>query len=99
MKEIVIDGEKIHTKKELHEALAAQFGFPEWYGNNLDALHDCLTDIREDAVIRFVDFDDLEEHLPIYGRLTVRAVRHACRENPRLSYTVDRDDDFDDDEE
>ena len=62
----------------IHGQLAQALTFPAWYGNNLDALHDCLTDIREDAVIRFVDFDDLEEHLPIYGRLTVRVVRHAC---------------------
>ncbi len=99
MQEIIIDGEKIHTKEELHKAFAEQFGFPEWYGGNLDALHDCLTDIREKVIIRFVDYDELEEHLPIYGRLAVRVVRSACRDNPRLSCTVDKDGLEDDDEE
>lgn len=26
------------------ETIGAAFGFPDWYGANLDALHDCLTD-------------------------------------------------------
>jgi hypothetical protein len=33
------------TEKNLHEALAAQFAFPAYYGCNLDALNDCLSDI------------------------------------------------------
>ena len=98
MKEIFIDGENIHTKEQLHSAFAEQLGFPEWYGGNLDALHDCLTDIREDVTIRFVDFDDLEEHLPFYGRLTLRVVRSACRDNAHLTFSVDRDDLGDEDE-
>lgn len=27
-------------------ALAAGFGFPDWFGANLDALYDCLTDLE-----------------------------------------------------
>lgn len=36
----------IETKDQLHKALAEALRFPEWYGNNLDALYDCLTDLR-----------------------------------------------------
>lgn len=97
MKQITIDGAKIHTKQELHEIFASMLNFPEWYGKNLDALHDCLTEIHEETVIHMEDFDDLERHLPLYARLVVRVVRHACRENSHLSCTVDRDD-IDDDE-
>ncbi|MBE6598318.1 MAG: barnase inhibitor [Ruminococcaceae bacterium] len=99
MKEIIIDGGKIHTKDELHDAFAVGLGFPEWYGRNLDALHDCLTDIREDVFIKIEDFDDLEEHLPVYARILVRVIRHACRENDFLGYSVDRDDIEDEDDE
>ena len=98
MKEILIDGELILTKGEMHDLLAEKLGFPEWYGRNLDALHDCLTDIKEDVLIRVVNFDDLDEHLPIYGKLAVRVIRRACHDNPHLSCEVDRDD-IDDGEE
>ena len=30
------------SKEETHRYLKETFGFPEHYGNNLDALHDCL---------------------------------------------------------
>jgi RNAse (barnase) inhibitor barstar len=29
-------------------AIGRAFGFPEWYGANLDALYDCLTDLPAD---------------------------------------------------
>jgi RNAse (barnase) inhibitor barstar len=28
-------------------AIGRAFGFPEWYGANLDALYDCLTDLPD----------------------------------------------------
>lgn len=36
---------------QLHDALALALDFPTWYGRNLDALYDCLTQLREDTVI------------------------------------------------
>ena len=37
-----VDGWVTGSEAELHAALAATFGFPDWYGGNLDALWDCL---------------------------------------------------------
>lgn len=45
-----VDTRKLTTKEKSHEYLAKQLGFPEYYGKNLDALHDCLTDIKESIV-------------------------------------------------
>ena len=45
--EIIIDCGGIATKQELHEHIAETLGFPDWYGHNLDALMDCLTDLDE----------------------------------------------------
>ena len=42
-----IDCAVIATRQEFHRIMAQTLGFPEWYGNNLDALYDCLGDIRE----------------------------------------------------
>ncbi len=41
------------TKKEIHAYLKEQFEFPDYYGENLDALYDCLTDLAEDIEIHF----------------------------------------------
>ena len=34
-------------KGSLLKAIGRAFAFPDWYGNNLDALYDCLTDLPE----------------------------------------------------
>ena len=41
----------IATKQELHECIAEALHFPDWYGCNLDALMDCLTDLDETTVV------------------------------------------------
>ena len=38
-------------KTELHARIAEALDFPDWYGHNLDALMDCLTDLDETTVI------------------------------------------------
>ena len=41
---IVLDGNKMTTKTELHHEISFAFNFPNYYGKNLDALWDCLTE-------------------------------------------------------
>ena len=50
MKIIEIDGKSI--KNDGHKYLKKVFDFPDYYGNNLDALYDCLTDIGAPTEIR-----------------------------------------------
>lgn len=45
MKIVVLDAKMLGEKKQAHAYLKEVFGFPAYYGKNLDALHDCLTDI------------------------------------------------------
>ena len=33
----------------LHDQLARELNFPQWYGRNLDALYDCMTVLSEPA--------------------------------------------------
>ena len=53
MRICILDGETILDKDMLHDTLAAALDFPDWYGRNLDALYDCLTDLAEEKEIRF----------------------------------------------
>ncbi len=88
MKEIIIDCKDINSRYQLHERLAEKLGFPEWYGNNLDALHDCLTDINEETEITFENYKILEENLGKYASLLSNVLRVSSGENPKLTFIM-----------
>ena len=44
MEKIILDGGKMTDKAAAHEHIADMMGFPEWDGNNLDALWDLLSE-------------------------------------------------------
>ena len=88
MRTVILDGRGIRDRKELHQWLEKAFSFPEWYGNNLDALFDCLTDVAEDTEICLRYPDALKEQLGDYAeRLTV-VLGAAAAENPHISYVI-----------
>lgn len=79
---VVLDGRVIMDREMLHDTLVAGFCLPAWYGRNLDALYDCLTDVQEEIDVLLWDRVALEEHLGGYGRRLVRVLEDASRENP-----------------
>lgn len=85
MKEIIIDGEMITSINDIHYLLKNELGFPEYYGMNLDALHDCLLDITDDVQIDLLSTDALFEKL---GRRYPRLLKLLCdvsEENSHLT--------------
>ena len=60
MKNIELDFKDLYTPRQIHEYIAEKLDFPGYYGKNLDALYDCLTDICEETEIRIVNYDILD---------------------------------------
>ena len=81
MKQIVLDCAKIEDRRQLHEALARELAFPEWYGHNLDALHDCLTAISEPTHLILENWQAAEENLGRCASLIRTVLLHAEDEN------------------
>ena len=79
MKTVLLRGDEL-----THENLAQAFGFPEYYGGNLDALHDCLTEIGCDTAVIAADMDRANE----MGRRIYEVLRDSAGENPHLSLYI-----------
>jgi ribonuclease inhibitor len=81
MIEVRLDGRQISDKKQLHDQLSMELGFPAWYGSNLDALYDCLTDIHEDTLLVVSHWEQLMEQLGDYGTRCSHVLSRAEEEN------------------
>ena len=48
---IILDGKRMDGKAALHAELKEKLNLPDYYGGNLDALNDCLGELRERPLI------------------------------------------------
>ena len=87
--DVTLNGGTVESREALHAALAAGLHFPAWYGGNLDAMHDCLTDIREETEIRVLETEALRETLGAYADRWLWVLREAAEENPCLRVLTD----------
>ena len=78
MKKVTINTNQLQTMEQIHEYLAEKLNFPDYYGKNLDALYDCLTDINEETEIQLTAEE--ESFLPLKKVLT-----HAAKSNKNLN--------------
>ena len=79
---IELDGRKMTDRMALHDYLCEALELPAYYGRNLDALHDCLTDIASPT--RLV----LTGTASPCGRHFLRVFRDAAKKNRNLSVEV-----------
>lgn len=84
MKEVTVQCSEETTSRMLHNALADALDFPEWYGKNLDALHDCLAEIGEDTHLTVVNLSYLDRFAVGFRRVLL----DAQEENPHLKVTI-----------
>lgn len=60
---VLIDGNKIKTKEDFYKKIRQDLSLPEYFGNNLDALFDVLTERNDSIVFEFFSFNLLEDNL------------------------------------
>ncbi|MDY2870054.1 MAG: barstar family protein [Succiniclasticum sp.] len=88
MKRIVLDSARFHDRKEAHRYLKEQFHFPVYYGENLDALHDCLGEIAEPVEVIVPECIVEDTYLGDYGAVLLQIFLDTAGENPNLKVLV-----------
>ena len=86
MEEIIIDCSPIRTKEDLHSIFREALSFPNWYGNNLDALYDCLTDCT--GKVRILNWEIAEGNLGNYGTKVKKVIAAAAVHNTDLDLYI-----------
>jgi len=85
MQEVLIRGIDFESIEEIHDYIAEELSFPSYYGKNLDALYDVLTDICQETRIR-IDLTDTEnEEIRDYLLRMEEVMEDAAAENSALT--------------
>ena len=79
-----VDLSGVDTYGEFHTRVKNALELPEYYGENLDALYDMLTELGGKWSITFHHTRELEEALPQYVAKLQRLFADACRQQPGL---------------
>lgn len=88
MKELNIVSSEFYTPEDLQEYIKSGLDFPDYYGGNLSALYDCLTECTEQLVLEF-DMDSFaNEEMKNYMRKMLKVCEDAVEENELLELSV-----------
>ena len=85
-----LNGWEIPDRETLHRTLKDQLGFPDWYGHNLDALYDLLTETTEPFRVVIADPEALAENLGGYYDVFRAVLRDAGEETGNVIVELQR---------
>lgn len=84
METVVIDGEKMLNRRAAHDHLTEQLALPDYYGRNLDALYDMLSEREGQTQLVVRHCNTLLSWLGDYGKALCQTLEDAERANPGL---------------
>lgn len=82
---LILNGQAIGDRETLHDTLSRQLSLPEYYGRNLDALYDCLTDLQEPLDVIVLHEEELREALGGYAGALLQVLKDSAAENGRIA--------------
>lgn len=88
MKEVQINATEFSTPQEVQEYLMDALSFPDYYGGNLDALYDGLTEVDEKVKIVISNKIAEEENLGEYGERLLAVFETAAQDNDNLELEI-----------
>lgn len=60
---IEINGLYIEDKRDFYQTIGDQMDLPDYFGSNLDALYDVISESDQELTVEFIYYEDLEDHL------------------------------------
>lgn len=85
---IQLDGRAMRSRSDAHDHLQQKLAFPEYYGRNLDALHDLLTERSEPVTLELLYPEEMLSDLGPYAEALLHVLRDAAENNPNLDFRI-----------
>ena len=89
MRIIILDGNRMTDKDSLHDYLAHELSLPEYYGQNLDALADCLGEMGSHTHIILANPDSVRSNLGEYGDRLIEVFYESAQRPHGLHFAAD----------
>ena len=87
MTTLTIEGSAIKSINDFHRAIKKGLGFPNYYGENLDALWDCLAYTDPPVDIVWKDFEKSKPYLGHYSQKIIDLFSAAEKEYGGITIT------------
>lgn len=87
MRNIELDGRRMDTRAQAHAYLQKALALPDYYGKNLDALHDCLGEMSGVA-IDLHHAAALLNALGQYGRQLIAVFRQQAQQRDDFHFRL-----------
>lgn len=84
IRRVVLTNEKIGSKESMASYMKEALQLPEYFGGNLDALSDLLSEVSEETVFEIEDSELARMPEDGYAAKTLKVLAMACDENPHI---------------
>ena len=84
----ILDCSKMVSMSEIHEQLKNTLPLPGYYGKNLDALWDILSELSEPMEIILENFSDTPEKTKTYVNSLVKVLDHVAKKRDNFKFTI-----------
>ena len=88
---VILDFSGCKTLGEVHQVLKTGLGFPGYYGENWDALWDCLdglSDERESVLVEIHGYRTMPEELQDYCQTMLEIFDDVHKETPNVTFVL-----------
>ena len=85
---IFISLKGLTDRSGIHSVLKKALAFPDYYGNNLDALNDELTSVTSAVNVVLMDWDSVPSNMEAYVMNLINVFETCSKENPNLSFSL-----------
>ena len=90
LKEARVIGARCTSQETLHAFLKKKLGFPDYYGANLSALADCLSELASPTLITIaVAEDEIEPGMQAYILRFAQVCAREALANENLSFIIE----------